>query len=64
MAQIFKKIFIFSGWTFKIISKIVRVFAAILQNVGEIYNFFDTRNAILMTTSCVFISSNHAWIGH
>ena len=54
------------GSTFKIISKKI-AFAFFLQNLGEIYNFFSTRNAILMTTSCVFITSEYVitfWYSH
>ena len=45
----------FVAWTFKIISKNA-VFAAIFQSFEKINIFISTRNAILMTTSCVFIT--------
>ena len=43
------------AWTFKIISKKTD-FALILQNFGKIYFFITTRNAILTTNSCIFIT--------
>ena len=34
-------------------------FAVILQKIGDIYIFFNTRNVILMTISCVIITSDY-----
>ena len=48
MVQLFKSIYPFSGMNFQDYSGKLS-FAVILKNFGEMYTFFITKNAILMT---------------
>ena len=66
MAQFFKDMFPFSWMNFQDYFKKFKIFAVILpnmgNNIGGTYIFINTRDAILMTTSCVVITFDYVLI--